>query len=305
MRVGKSKNRVGGLEEDVNMTIPEIKTVGVVGAGTMGHGIAWVSALSGYETWMFDEFPDALEAGRNKILKGWERGIQKGRLTPEDRDAAAARLKTTASLDGLKACGLVVEAAPENVELKRDLFARLESLTAPETLLATNTSSISITKLASATQSPDRVVGIHFWNPVPVLDIVELIRGLDTSDRTADTARRWAESLGKDVVEAGDAPGFIGNRFLMPMVNEAIGVLDEGIGSAEDIDRVANVGMAHPLGPLALADLVGLDTCLSIMEVLHQEFGDSKYRPSPLLRRMVEAGRLGRKSGRGFFTYSS
>ncbi|MFQ5914012.1 MAG: 3-hydroxyacyl-CoA dehydrogenase family protein [Nitrospinota bacterium] len=286
------------------MTIAEIKTVGVVGAGTMGHGIAWVSALAGYETWMFDEFPEALEAGQKKILKGWDRSIEKGRLTPEDRDAAVARLKITAKLNDLKDCNLVVEAAPENVELKRDIFARLESLMAPETILATNTSSISITKIASATRSPGRVVGIHFWNPVPVLPLVELIRGLETSDRTADIARRWSESLGKTVVEARDAPGFIGNRFLMPMINEAITLLYEGIGTAEDIDRIAKMGLAHPMGPLALADLVGLDTCLSIMEVLHREFGDSKYRPSPLLRQMVAAGRLGRKAGRGFFTYS-
>lgn len=283
--------------------IAQVKAVGVVGAGTMGHGVAWVSALAGYETRMFDEAPDALEAGRQKILKGWERGIEKGRLTPESRDAALSRLKTTGSLDDLKDCDLIVEAVPEDIDLKRRVFSRLDALARPEAVLATNTSSLSITQIASAVRSPGRVVGVHFMNPVPVLELVELVRGLETGEEAAAAARRWAESLGKTVVEVRDAPGFVSNRILMPMINEAVFALSEGVASAEDIDRVMRLGMGHPIGPLALADLVGLDVCLSVLEVLHREFGDPKYRPCPLLRRMVAAGRLGRKTGRGFYSY--
>lgn len=280
-----------------------IKTVGIVGAGTMGHGIAWVSARAGYETWMFDELSDALEAGKSKILRGWERGIQKGRLTSQDRDAAASRLHATTSLDDLGNCDLIVEAVPEDPELKRKIFSRLDGLTPSRTILSSNTSSISITEIASATKRPGQVVGIHFMNPVPVLELVELVRGLETNDETVSSARGWAESLGKTVVEARDAPGFITNRILLPMINEAIFALYEGVGSAEDIDQVMKLGMGHPMGPLTLADLVGLDTCLSILEVLHRSFGDPKYRPCPLLRQMVAAGRLGRKTGKGFFIY--
>ncbi|MBI2881100.1 MAG: 3-hydroxybutyryl-CoA dehydrogenase [Candidatus Tectomicrobia bacterium] len=283
--------------------IAQVKTVGVVGAGTMGHGVAWVSALAGYETRMFDEFPDALEAGRQKILKGWERSIEKGRLTPESRDAALSRLKTTGSLDDLKDCDLIVEAVPEDIDLKRRVFSRLDALARSEAVLATNTSSLSITQIASAVRSPGRVVGVHFMNPVPVLELVELVRGLETGEEAAAAARRWAESLGKTVVEVRDAPGFISNRILMPMINEAVFALSEGVASAEDIDRVMKLGMGHPIGPLALSDLVGLDVCLSVLEVLHREFGDPKYRPCPLLRRMVAAGWLGRKTGRGFYSY--
>ncbi len=286
------------------MTVPEIQKVGVVGTGTMGHGIAWVSALFGYETCIFDQLPEALQRGRENILKGLERGIEKGRLKAEDRDAAIARLNDVQEMDEMVDCDLVVEAAPENLELKQDIFRRLDGLTRPEAVLGTNTSSISVTKIASSVQNPGRVIGVHFWLPVPVMPLLEMIRGLETSDRTADLARRWGESLGKTVVESQDSPGFIGNRFLMPMINEAIFVLYEGVGTAEGIDKVAKLGMSQPIGPLALADLVGLDTLLSILEVLHREMGDPKYRPCPLLRQMVDAGRLGRKSGRGFFEYS-
>lgn len=283
--------------------MPKIKTVGVIGAGTMGHGIAWVSSLAGYPTLLQDEFPAALKAGMEKIQRGWERGVKKGMIKPEERDRALKNLKAVKKLDDLAASDLLIEAVTEDRDLKRRLFARLDELAPKGALLATNTSSISITDLAAATKRPDRVVGLHFMNPVPVLPLVELIRGLQTSDETAREARAWAEGLGKTVVEAKDSPGFIANRVLFPMINEAIFALYEGVGSAEAIDTVMKLGMKHPMGPLALADLIGLDTCLAVLEVLQKDFGDPKYRPCPLLRQMVAAGRLGRKSGQGFYTY--
>ena len=281
----------------------EVKTVGVIGAGTMGHGIAWVASLAGYPTLLQDESPTALRQGMEKILRGWERGVEKGRIRPEERDLALKRLKVVERLEDLAASDLLIEAVTEDRALKRRLFARLDKLAPKGALLATNTSSLSITDLAASTQRSHRVIGIHFMNPVPVLPLVELIRGLQTSEETAAEARAWAESLGKTVVEAKDSPGFIANRILLPMINEAIFALYEGVGSAEAIDSVMRLGMNHPIGPLALADLIGLDTCLAILEVLHEGFGDPKYRPCPLLRQMVAAGLLGRKSGRGFYPY--
>jgi 3-hydroxybutyryl-CoA dehydrogenase len=280
-----------------------IQTIGVVGAGTMGHGIAQVSAQNGYEVVLVDAVPEALERGRTQIAKGYERLVGKGKLAAEDRDQALARLSTAGDLGALDGVDLVVEAVVERLEVKQKVLSELDRICRPEAILATNTSSISITKLAGATKRPGKVIGMHFMNPVPVMQLVEVIRGLATSQETYDAVEAASRRMGKTPVEVHDAPGFVSNRVLMPMINEAIFCLYEGVGKPEAIDEVMKLGMNHPMGPLALADLIGLDVCLDILRVLHQGFGDPKYRPCPLLVKMVDAGRLGRKSGQGFYEY--
>jgi 3-hydroxybutyryl-CoA dehydrogenase len=280
-----------------------IRRIGVVGAGTMGHGIAQMAAQAGYEVVLVDAAPEALERGRAGIAKGFERLVGKGKLGAEERDQALARVSTGGDLSALETADLVVEAVVERLEVKQKVLSELDRICQPRTILATNTSSISITKLAGATQRPEKVIGMHFMNPVPVMQLVEVIRGLATSQETWETVEAASRQMGKTPVEVHDAPGFVSNRVLMPMINEAIFCLYEGVGKPEAIDEVMKLGMNHPMGPLALADLIGLDVCLDILRVLQQGFGDPKYRPCPLLVKMVDAGHLGRKSGRGFYDY--
>ncbi|HEY3566912.1 MAG TPA: 3-hydroxybutyryl-CoA dehydrogenase [Thermoanaerobaculia bacterium] len=280
-----------------------IRTIGVVGAGTMGHGIAQVAAQSGYQVTLVDAVPAALERGRAQIGKGLERLVAKGKLAAGDRDQALGRLTTAGDLAALAGADLVVEAVVEREDVKRGVLSELDRVCPARTILATNTSSISITRLAASTSRPEKVIGMHFMNPVPVMQLVEVIRGLATSQETWAAVEAASRKMGKTPVEVHDAPGFVSNRVLMPMINEAIFCLYEGVGKAEAIDEVMKLGMNHPMGPLALADLIGLDVCLDILRVLQQGFGDPKYRPCPLLVKMVDAGRLGRKSGRGFYEY--
>ncbi|HXU45391.1 MAG TPA: 3-hydroxybutyryl-CoA dehydrogenase [Thermoanaerobaculia bacterium] len=282
----------------------EIRSIGVVGAGTMGHGIAQVAAQSGYAVLLADVAPAALEKGLAAIGKGLERLVGKGKLGAEERDAALSRLTGTGDLAALAAADLVVEAVVERLDVKLAVLADLDRICPPETILATNTSSISITKLAAGTKRPGKVIGMHFMNPVPVMQLIEVIRGLATDQATYDAVAEASRRMGKTPVEVHDAPGFVSNRVLMPMINEAIFCLAEGVGTAEAIDQVMKLGMNHPMGPLALADLIGLDVCLDILRVLSDGFGDPKYRACPLLVKMVDAGRLGRKAGHGFYTYS-
>ena len=278
--------------------------VAVVGAGTMGSGIAHVFAQHGWDTLLVDTVPAALDRARQSIAANLDRQVKKGGLTPDQKAAALGRLVTAATLDGGNPpAELVVEAATEHRETKFQIFRDLDRAAPPGAILATNTSSISITAIAAQTARPGLVVGMHFMNPVPVMPLVEIIRGLETTDATTARTVEIATALGKTPVEVRDAPGFVSNRVLMPMINEAIFCVMEGVASPESIDTVMKLGMNHPLGPLALADLIGLDVCLAILEVLHRDLGDDKYRPCPLLRTMVAAGRLGRKSGRGFFDY--
>lgn len=280
-----------------------INRIMVVGAGQMGSGIAQVAAVAGYQVVLNDLTPELAERGRNTIARFLSRNVEKGRMSATEKEAALGRIEATDRLDGAAGVDLVVEAATENAATKKQLFADLDRICRPETILASNTSSISITELAAATGRPARFIGMHFFNPVPLMQLVEVIRGQLTADDTHEQVTGLARALGKTPVTVNDYPGFVANRLLMPMINEAAYCLMEGVAAAEDIDTVMKLGMNHPMGPLALADLIGLDTCLAIMEVLHSGLGDGKYRPCPLLRRMVKAGLLGRKTGRGFYQY--
>jgi 3-hydroxybutyryl-CoA dehydrogenase len=282
----------------------EIQTIVVVGAGTMGNGIAQTAAVAGYKVVMTDIDPQALARGRAAIAKSIEKLAAKKAVTDAQK-AAALAVATDTSLDPAAQADLVIEAATENPQLKLKIFAELDRRAPADALLASNTSSIPITRLAGATGRPDQVIGMHFFNPVPLMKLLEVIRGLVTSDETMAAALEVGRRMGKEPIEAKDSPGFISNRILCPMINEAVFALQENIGTAEGIDAVMRLGMNHPIGPLALADLVGLDVVLFVMEVLQRDLGEDKYRPAPLLRKMVDAGYLGRKSGRGFFTYPS
>jgi 3-hydroxybutyryl-CoA dehydrogenase len=277
--------------------------IGVVGAGTMGNGIAQVAARAGYDVVMRDVRDEFLQRGMSAIDKSLQRDVDKERLGGEEKQAIVGRIKTTTALDALKDATLVVEAITEDQTIKSNLFKDLDQITSPSTILASNTSSISITKLAAATSRPDKVIGMHFMNPVPIMKLVEVIRGLATSDETYEKVRTLSEKLGKTALDCQDSPGFVSNRVLMPMINEAIFTLYEGVATRESIDGIMKLGMNHPMGPLTLADFIGLDVCLAIMNVLYEGFDDSKYRPCPLLKKYVDAGWLGRKAGRGFYEY--
>ncbi len=281
-----------------------IHRIAVLGAGTMGNGIAHVAAQHGREVRLLDVSPEALERATATIAKDLDRQVEKEILDEFARDATLARIETGTDLAaGAEGVDLVIEAVPEKAQLKYDLFETLDLAAGPDTILASNTSSISITEIAAHTSCPDRVIGMHFMNPVPVMKLVEVIRGLATSDETTRATLELAEEFGKTPVEVNDFPGFVSNRVLMPMINEAVTALMEGVAEPEAIDTVMKLGLNHPMGPLELADLIGLDTCLNILEVLHRELGDDRYRPSPLLRKYVAAGWHGRKSGRGFYGY--
>src|SRR2546423_11616581 len=276
---------------------------GVIGAGTMGNGIAQVAARAGFEVVMRDVAEDFLARGMRSVDKSLQRDVEKERLTAAEKQSIIARIKTTTDLADLRDAFIVVEAVTEDLQVKADVFKTLDGIADGKAILASNTSSISITKLGAVTQRPDKVIGMHFMNPVPVMKLVEIIRGAATSDETYGAVHRLTEKLGKVPLECNDSPGFISNRVLMPMINEAIFALYEGVAARESIDGIMKLGMNHPMGPLTLADFIGLDACLAIMNLLHDGFGDSKYRPCPLLKRYVDAGWLGRKSGRGFYEY--
>ena len=280
-----------------------IQTVGIIGAGTMGNGIAQACAVSGINVVMVDISDTAVQKGLSTVASSLDRLIKKEKISEADKAAALSRIKVSTSYDDLKAAQLVIEAATENYDLKVKILKQVDALVAPEVIVATNTSSISITQLAAATQRADRFIGMHFFNPVPMMALVEIIRGLQTSDATHDAVKAMAEALGKSPITVKNAPGFVVNRILVPMINEAFQVLSEGTASAEDIDAGMKLGCNQPIGPLALADMIGLDVCLAVMEVYLKEFGDSKYRPCFLLREMVAAGRLGRKTSQGVYSY--
>jgi 3-hydroxybutyryl-CoA dehydrogenase len=279
--------------------------IAVIGAGQMGNGIAHVFAQAGHDVVIVDVSDAALEQGRSTIAKNLDRQVKKGTITEETRAGVLTRVSTSTAMDAVRDASLIVEAATENRELKFGIFTKMDEIADANAILATNTSSISITEIAARTKRPEQVIGMHFMNPVPMMQLVEIIRGLATSDETTTRVMEWSAAIGKTPVEVNDYPGFVANRILLPMINEAIFCLMEGVGTPEAIDTVMKLGMNHPMGPLALADLIGLDTCLAILEVLHDGLGDSKYRPCPLLRKYVAAGWLGRKSGRGFFVYPS
>ena len=280
-----------------------MKKIGVLGAGTMGSGIAQVIAQAGYKVILRDIKEEFVESGMEKIVKNLTRSVKKDRLTEEKKDEILARIDSTTALEDLKDVDLVIEAAVEDLEIKKDIFKELDEVCKDEAILASNTSALSITDIATATARPDKVMGIHFFNPVPVMKLVELIRGIATSEATFDAASEFIENIGKEGIEVEESPGFVVNRILVPMINEAAFLLSEGVASAEDIDKAMKYGANHPIGPLALGDLIGLDVCLAIMNTLYEEFEDSKYRVCPLIKKKVRAGQLGRKTGEGFYNY--
>jgi 3-hydroxybutyryl-CoA dehydrogenase len=280
-----------------------MKKVLILGAGTMGSGIAQVFAEGGYDVILRDIKDEYVEKGMSYIKKNYARQIEKGKVTKEKADAVLARITGTVELAAAKDCDLVIEAAVENMEIKKQVFSELEAICKPEAIFATNTSSLSITELATSTKRPDRFIGMHFFNPAPVMKLIEIIRGMATSDQTHDEVKKLCVDLGKEPVEVKESAGFVVNRILVPMINEAVGVLADGVASAEDIDKAMMLGSNHPMGPLTLSDFIGNDVVLAILEVLQRETGDDKYRPHPLLRKYVRAGWLGRKPGKGFFEY--